>query len=77
MLSLRGESGSFKISNGFLCSNENCAHSKSQHIKEIKIAFIQSVCSIDTEEKYINRPFSRYEITKKNTFGESVVTKKL
>lgn len=74
----------FKISNGLLCSNENCAHNKSQHsFKEINgipilISEINTdtVCSIDTEEIYINRPFSGYEITKKILFGESVVTKK-
>ena len=73
-----------KISNGFLCTNESCDHSKPQHsfkqingipilISEIKT---DTVCNIDAEETYINRPFSSFEITKKLLIGESIVTKR-
>lgn len=68
---------------GYICSQEDCPHSKTENAfpiaNDIPILISETqtdtVCSLDAGKTYVERPFSELSTLKKLLVGESKVTK--
>ena len=71
------------ISNGIICSNSDCAHSKSENafpiVNNIPILISEirtdTVCNVESRKTYVKRPFSKYKNLKKFLAGDCRITR--